>query len=84
MRKFFDKHVAVKKLACYWDRITEFKDIRRFIYAGDLCLAAQAEDFRTVEKILTKALESLSEYYEQNSLNTNPSKTQVCAFLDQP
>ena len=64
----------------YTNDLPEFKDIRRFIYADDLCLAAQAEDFKTVEQMLTKALESLSEYYQQNSLNANPTKTQVCAF----
>ena len=58
----------------------EFEDIRRFIYADDLCLASQAQDFKTIEKRLSKALESLTEYYHKNSLNANPAKTQVCAF----
>ena len=58
----------------------EFQDIRRFIYADDLCLATQARDFKTIEEGLSKALVSLTEYYHQNSLNANPAKTQVCAF----
>ena len=29
---------------------------------------------------LSKALETLTQYYHQNSLNANPTKTQVCAF----
>ena len=58
----------------------EFENIRRFIYADDLCLATQSESFRTIERRLSKALESLTEYYQKNSLNANPAKTQVCAF----
>ena len=58
----------------------EFDHIRRFIYADDLCLATQSESFKTIEKRLSKALESLTEYYHKNSLNANPAKTQVCAF----
>ena len=57
-----------------------FENIRRFIYADDLCLATQAQNFKTIEKRLSKALETLTEYYHQNSLNANPTKTQVCAF----
>ena len=58
----------------------EFDGIRRFIYAGDLCLAAQARDFVTIERRLSDALNTLTEYYRHNSLNANPGKTQVCAF----
>merc|ERR1712121_98109 len=39
-----------------------------------------AQDFKTIEERLSKALVSLTEYYHQNSLNANPAKTQVCAF----
>ena len=35
----------------------EFEGIRRFIYADDLCLATQAQDFNTIEERLSKALE---------------------------
>ena len=58
----------------------EFADIRRFIYADDLCLATQSRSFKTIERRLTDALETLTEYYTKNSLNANPGKTQVCAF----
>ena len=58
----------------------EFEAIRRFIYADDLCLATQGLDFKIIEKRLSEALNTLTEYYRQNSLNANPGKTQVCAF----
>ena len=58
----------------------EFKNIRRFIYADDLCLATQAKSFQTIQKRLSSALATLTEYYHQNCLNANPTKTQVCAF----
>ena len=57
-----------------------FNNIRRFIYADDLCLATQAKSFNTIEQRLTGALESLSVYYKTWFLNANPGKTQVCAF----
>ena len=58
----------------------EFDAIRRFIYADDLCLATQAGDFETIERRLSQALKKLTSYYNENSLNANPGKTQVCAF----
>ncbi|GFR94956.1 LINE-1 retrotransposable element ORF2 protein [Elysia marginata] len=58
----------------------EFDRTRRFIYADDLCLAAQSTSFNAIETRLTDALSSLTNYYTENSLNANPSKTQVCAF----
>ena len=58
----------------------EFDQIRRFIYADDLCLATQSTDFKVIERRLTEALKALTAYYRRNSLNANPSKTQVCAF----
>ena len=58
----------------------EFDQIRRFIYADDLCLATQSNDFKVIEKRLTNALNDLTTYYKRNSLNANPSKTQVCSF----
>ena len=57
----------------------EFKYIRRFIYADDLCLATQSNSFKAIERRLTKALKTLTDYYYKNSLNVNPAKTQVCA-----
>ena len=58
----------------------EFVNIRRFIYADDLCLATQSTTFETIEQRLTDALSQLTVYYQRNSLNANPGKTQVCAF----
>ena len=58
----------------------EFDNIRRFIYADDLCIATQARTFETIERRLSAALEHLTEYYKQNSLNANPGKTQVSVF----
>ena len=58
----------------------EFDLIRRFIYADDLCLATQSTSFNAIETRLTYALNSLTNYYNKNSLNANPNKTQVCAF----
>ncbi|KAJ4925239.1 hypothetical protein JOQ06_017974 [Pogonophryne albipinna] len=55
-------------------------DTRRFIYADDLGIGAQATDFKTVEDRLSNALAELTPYYEENHLRANPSKTQVCAF----
>ena len=57
-----------------------FRDIRRFICAGDLCLAIQSDSFTTIERKLSEALEQLIDYYKQSFLNANPEKTQVCAF----
>ena len=34
----------------------------------------------TIERRLSQALRTLTEYYKANSLNANPGKTQVCAF----
>ena len=50
----------------------EFTHIRRFIYADDLCLATQSNDFETIEKRLSDALCVLTDYYTKNSLNANP------------
>ena len=56
------------------------KETKRFIYADDLCVTTQASDFREIEATLTKALDGLTIYYEQNQLRANPAKTQVCTF----
>ncbi|KAJ3581045.1 hypothetical protein NHX12_017113, partial [Muraenolepis orangiensis] len=55
-------------------------DTRRFIYADDLGIGAQATDFKVVEDRLSNTLAELTPYYEENHLRANPSKTQVCAF----
>ena len=61
------------------DQLTFF-NIRRFIYADDLCLATQAESFDFIQERLSDALKELAEYYTKWSLNANPGKTQVCSF----
>ncbi len=58
----------------------QFQNVRRFIYADDLCIATQSKFFETIEYMLTGALQSLSTYYKQWSLSANPGKTQVCTF----
>ena len=55
-------------------------DTRSFIYADDLCIASQGNDFNNIEASLTSALSTTTTYYDTNQLRANPSKTQVCAF----
>ena len=55
-------------------------DTRSFIYADDLCIASQGNDFNNIEASLTSALSTMTTYYDTNQLRANPSKTQVCAF----
>ena len=55
-------------------------DTRSFIYADDLCIASQGNDFYNIEASLTSALSTMTTYYDTNQLRANPSKTQVCAF----
>ena len=56
------------------------KDTQSFIYADDLCIAAQEDTFNKVETILTTALTAIGDYYIRNQLRANPDKTQTCAF----
>ncbi len=58
----------------------EYPNIRRFIYADDLCIATQSNSFSDIEGRLSNALNTLSTYYKKWHLNANPNKTQVCAF----
>ena len=53
---------------------------RNFIYADDLCFAAQYSSFTEVETTIGDALDELTQYYRSNSLRANPYKTQVTAF----
>ena len=55
-------------------------DTRSFIYADDLCIASQGNDFNNIEAALTSALSTMPAYYDTNQLRANPSKTLVCAF----
>ena len=56
------------------------KDTQSFIYADDLCIAAQEDTFNKVDTILTTALTAIGDYYIRNQLRANPDKTQTCAF----
>ena len=49
---------------------------RSFIYADDLCITAQYQSFKQVEKTIEEALDNLTTYYKVNSLHTNLEKTQ--------
>ena len=55
-------------------------DTRSFIYADDLCIASQGNDFNNIEASLASALSTMTTYYDTKQLRANPSKTQVCAF----
>lgn len=53
---------------------------KQFRYADDSAVLTQGKSFEDVEIKLTRALEELNIYYEENHLRPNPSKTQVCAY----
>ena len=56
------------------------EDTNTFIYADDRCITTQQASFERAEEILESALEELSDYYDENFLKANPTKTQCCAF----
>ena len=47
---------------------------RTFIYADDLCITAQYQSFKQVEKTIEEALDNLTSYYQVNSQCANPDK----------
>ena len=47
---------------------------RSFIYADDLCITAQYQSFKQVEKTIEEVLDNLTIYYKINSLCANPEK----------
>ena len=53
---------------------------RSFIYTDHLCITAQYQSFKPVEKTIEEALNNLTTYYKVNSLRDNPEKTQATAF----
>ncbi|KAL1448195.1 hypothetical protein WDU94_012261, partial [Cyamophila willieti] len=55
-------------------------ETRQFTYADDTAIAGQGTTFEEVEGKVTRALDKLALYYENNQLKPNPSKTEVCAF----
>ena len=57
---------------------------RRFLWLpcfGYLALATQHNSFEEVENTLTTGPISMGEYYKQNQLKPNPSKTQIGASI---
>ena len=56
-----------------------YADTRSFVYAGDLCIASQGNDFNNIESSLTSALNTMT-HYDTNQRRANPAKTLVCAF----
>jgi hypothetical protein len=54
--------------------------IKHFIYANDIALTVQGNTFQDVESTLEESLRVLADYYDENFLKQNPTKTQVCAF----
>ena len=52
---------------------------KSFIYVDDLC-TSQAKTFEAGEENFTKSLEKWTQYYTNNHLKANASKTQVCSF----
>ena len=61
-------------------KVTCFLLGESFIYADDLCIASQENDFNNIEASLTSARSTMATYYDTNQLRANPSKTQVYAF----
>ena len=55
-------------------------DCSHFLYADDLALAAQYDSFEEVESTLEAGLVRMADYYRDNQLTPNPSKTQIAAF----
>ena len=56
------------------------ENTQRFLYADDLRNTAQNKSFEMVEQHLRKALPTLTLYYQNNRLKSNPAKTQSCLF----
>ena len=53
---------------------------KKFIYADDLALVYQCEDFEETEKVLEKDLRTMNDYYLDWGLKLNPNKNKVSAF----
>ena len=49
-------------------------DTCSFIYADDLCIASQGNDFNNIEASLTSALSTMTTYYDTNQLRANPQR----------
>jgi len=53
---------------------------KSFIYADDVALAIQGNNFEEVECKMNISLQTMLAYYQKNYLKPNLDKTQVCAF----
>lgn len=53
---------------------------RKFIYADDLALTFQHQDFVNMERVLAADLCVMNGYFKKWRLCLNPSKTEVCCF----
>src|SRR5436190_788387 len=53
---------------------------RKCIYADDIALAFQDEEFEETEQVLTSDLAILSDYFKTWKLQPNPAKTEVSLF----
>jgi len=53
---------------------------RKFIYADDIALVAQADSFITIESILNQDLNNLHNYLNKWHLTVNPNKTVALAL----
>ena len=49
-------------------------ETRSFIYPDNICITAQYQSFKQVEKTIKEALDNLTSYYKVNSLTANPEK----------
>jgi len=57
--------------------ISNDKNIKHYIYANDSAIAVQGNAFETIERKLSDTLPKMDEYFEVNSLRSNPLKTEV-------
>ena len=53
---------------------------RKCIYADDIALAYQGEDFQETENVISSDLAIFGEYFKTWKLQPNPVKTEVSAF----
>ena len=53
---------------------------RKFIYADDICLAAQGHTFGEVEEILNRDLEKMATFFGRWRIQPSSSKTVCCVF----
>jgi len=60
--------------------ISTDNNIKHYVYADDSAIAVQEDSFEAVEAKLSKTLDRTENYYGENYLKPNPSKTNVFAF----